>query len=211
MLRTRGLSILTISRQENIAKSTVSLWVRDVALAEPILRLLETNSIIGRTKGLRVLNAKRQLKKTEDENWARKSLERLNLKGNPDFWKLCAALLFWCEGTKRPLSVLCFTNSDPELIKSFLMSMRSGFPLEERKFSVVMHLHEYHDEYKQKVFWSKITGIPTSQFKKTYLKPNTGLRKRAGYQGCLSIRYGDAKIARKLYALYHAFSQNMGA
>jgi len=84
-----------------------------------------------------------------------------------------------------------------------LKSLRLGFALDESRFRGLIHLHSYHDPKKQLAFWSDVTGIPKSQFQKPYLKPNTGVRKRKNYQGCLSLRYGEAKIARKLDAIYH--------
>ncbi len=66
-----------------------------------------------------------------------------------------------------------------------------------REFSVF-----FHDELK--TFWSEVTSIPLTQFNKSYRKTNTGKTKKAGYQGCASIYYYDAKIAKELTALYNA-------
>jgi len=42
------------------------------------------------------------------------------------------------------------------------------------------------------------------------LKINTKKRIRKGYQGCPSIKYYDAKIAKELHALYNVFAEKMG-
>ena len=89
------------------------------------------------------------------------------------------------------------------------MAIRRGFALQEKKFRAIVHLHGYHDDQQQKIFWSKIAGIPLSQFSKSYQKQNTGKRKRENYQGCLSIRYNDATLARMLDALYHAIGNTV--
>ena len=124
---------------------------------------------------------------------------------------MVAALLFWCEGGKRRLSTLTFINSDPSMIKTFLRALRKGFSLDERKFSITLHLHEYHSMVKQTEFWSVTTGIPGARFTQPYMKPHTGKRKREGYQGCISLNYHDARLARTLSALYHSFAERMGA
>lgn len=68
-----------------------------------------------------------------------------------------------------------------------------------------MHLHEYHNETRQRHFWQDITGIPKGQFNRSYMKPNTGKNKRKNYPGCLAITYYDSKVAKELSALYNSF------
>lgn len=133
-------------------------------------------------------------------------MDLANMAGNKAFWRLTAALLFWCEGSKRYLNDLRFTNSDPNLICMFLFALRKGFAVDEKRFRILPHLHEYHVEKAQQEFWSNITKIPLDQFTKTYWKPHTAARKRDGYQGCISLRYNDATIAKTLDILYHTFA-----
>lgn len=208
-LRRNGDSILSIARQLNIAKSTVSLWVRDVPLSSSIQKYLTDRSSFGLQKALCVLRAKRLAQRDIHKEEARNVLSSSFSLGDKNFWKLCAALLFWCEGNKH-LSDLRFTNSDPLLIRLFLTSLSTGFITSIKRFRAVVHLHKYHIEKDELHFWSQLTGIPLNQFYKSYLKEHTGIRKRAGYHGCISIRYGDASIARRLDALYHALATYVG-
>jgi len=205
LLRVQGRSILEIAATTGLAKSTVSLWVRDVPLPVEIRELLKGKSQKGAMEGLRVLAAMRQYRRNEYLKEAKRDLPDSGDMTSAQ-WRLHAALLFWCEGSKDA-SNLVFTNSDPSLMATFLRSLRLGFGIDERKLKALVHLHEYHDPEMQIVFWSNITGIPRDRFNKSYLKPHTGKRKREGYQGCLSLRYGDAALAQKLSALYHAFAQ----
>lgn len=76
-----------------------------------------------------------------------------------DSHKLFCTLLWWCEGNKDN-AMIRFTNSDPTLIANFLATLRSGFDIKEEKLRVLMYLHTYHDNEKQKQFWSRITYIP---------------------------------------------------
>lgn len=203
-LRKEGSSINDISTALSISKSSVSLWVRDVELPKAIRLKMRQHEIAGRTRGLSAIAARRDLAnqviaKSADEVWS-----SLALFDKKDFWKVCAALLFWCEGAKR-LSNMAFTNSDPEMIALYLKALRKGFEIDEKKLSVQLHLHEYHDIEKQIAYWSRIMDIPVNQFNKPYIKPHTGKRKREGYPGCVSLRYGEARLARKLSAIYHAF------
>lgn len=207
-MRKDGTSIITIGKKLHVAKSTISLWVRGVDLPESLKQFLKENSSIGAKKGLEIMKAKRELGKLRTNQEAEAIVSKFEIK-NINSLKLCAALLFWCEGTKRPLSSLCLANSDPHLIQTFLYCLRKGFNIDEKKLRALLHLHDYHNEKEQLAFWAKITKIPLNQFNRSYLKKNTAIRKREDYPGCLSIRYNDTRLARTLDAIYHAFSKKL--
>src|SRR3989344_1620529 len=94
--------------------------------------------------------------------------------------RFICALLYWCEGTKNYFQGVNFINSDSRLVSTFLRFFRKSFQVDEK------------------------------QFIKPYLKPHTGKRIKTDYQGCVSIRYHDNTMARRLYALGETFIKNMG-
>ena len=103
-LRKKGLSIPKISDSLSIAKSTASLWVSSTPLPENIRSLLVKNSMRGNEKGREVMRVRRFI---ERENINKESFQLLgsfNNKIDRSFWELCAAILFWCEGSKRNFS-----------------------------------------------------------------------------------------------------------
>lgn len=116
------------------------------------------------------------------------------------------ASLWWCEGSKDLRDGVRFTNSDSGTIRFFLGLMRTVFRIDEGRIRLMLHLHEYHDMEAQKAFWAGVAGISQDQLYQPYLKPRTGLRKREGYQGCVTVRYGDVKIARILKAAWDIIS-----
>lgn len=105
------------------------------------------------------------------------------------------ALLYWGEGGKTN-NIFRFTNSDPEMIKSFSHLLRKSFIINEDKFRARLHLHEYHNREEMIIFWSEITGIEKNRFS-IYNKPHTGINKKPGYRGCLTVNYGDVKYLKK--------------
>lgn len=205
-LRNEGFSVGRIAVCVGLSKSTVSSWVRGTVISDEVRQELARRKIQGGAKGREVMSAIRALRIRDYESDARSMFFRMFSGDARDLWSFTAAMLFWCEGGKRQLGNLCFINSDPAMIAIFLRALRNGFDLDESKFRPLLHVHEYHDIAKQISYWSGITGIPKERFSKPYLKPNTGTRKREGYQGCLSIRYNDASLARRLSAMYHVFS-----
>lgn len=203
-LRRQGYSLKEISKILNIAKSTSSLWLSNVSLSTKAQSRLKSLKILGQYKSINTAHKKRVLQESILLGEVSQFLSKISI--TPGISKLCCALLFWCEGAKVN-NLVKFTNSDPLLIKTFLHLLRTGFDINESKLRIIMHLHEYHKEKRQKVFWGKVTKIPLRQFHRSYLKPNTGKRKRLNYPGCVSISYYDAKVAKELAAIYNVFAQ----
>lgn len=206
-LRKSGFSLKEISEKLGIAKSTASVWVAHIKLGAKARKRLKKRKIIGQYKAQQI---KRIQRKKLLSQYHKKASKQLSLvKFDQKLHKLLSALFFWCEGGKNTRSHVEFINSDPIMIEVFVKLLRSAFNLDERKFRILMHLHEYHDEVKQKEFWSKITKIPKSQFTKTYWKPHTKKRKRENYPGCIRVSYYDAHIARQLHAWYNSFAKSL--
>lgn len=208
-LRKNGFSFREISEKLGISKSTASLWLRDVALSKKAQNRILKLRVDGRNRASDSV-MKRIVR--EDSvilgNVRRGMNKSAMLK---DDLKIICALLYWCEGGKTEKSTLSFINSDPSLIKYFVDTFRKAFEVDESKFRVVMHIHNYHDINKQIEFWSKITRIPKSQFTKPYNKPNTGKRIKADYQGCISLRYYGRGMRQEMMFLIKEILNNRHA
>lgn len=205
-LRIGGIGIPSIARELGIAKSTAARWVRDVSISEGAAQMLVQRSTAGRQRGLARIHEVRQLQDGQRRESARSTVVAIQKGLDVPWWQMIAALLFWCEGSKRNLSSLRFVNSDPAMVRLFLRALWHGFGMRPEAMTAVLHLHEYHDEQCAIAYWSQATGIPAKRFRRSYVKQHTGKRKREDYPGCISVRCGEAKIARMLDALYHAFS-----
>ena len=201
-LRRQGLSIQEIAAKLDVSKSTVSLWARDVPLSKAAQRRLVDRSRRGRQKGLLANQERRKLRDKRIFQQAKGIIG--TIPQSKEQSALVCALLYWCEGGKTEGSIQ-FANADPLLVKTFLHCLRLAFELDEKKFRVCLHLHEYHDVEKQMIFWSQATGIHRTQFLKSYRKPHTGKRKKSDYPGCASIRYHDVTVALTLRSLWYIF------
>jgi transcriptional regulator with XRE-family HTH domain len=198
-LRRKGCSLKEISEELGVVKSTVAVWVQNVAMSKTAeIRLL------AKIKRGQFVSARNRRAKTKalEKGYFQEALEEI--RSNPNHEKIMCAMLYWCEGGKNPKDI-AFTNSDPHLVKTFLNLLRRSFSLDEKKFHPCIHLHSYHSLKKQLDFWSKITDIDIQQFMKPYRKPNGGKRLRENYQGCICIRYYSSDLARRLIAIAKAF------
>jgi hypothetical protein len=195
-LRKNGRSFREISELLNISKSTASLWTRSTILNSKAIQRLEGLKDLGRKKSRQT--KERQRMNTEKEIAKKAKIIVKNVKLNDSHHKIICSLIYWREGGKNDGGRVNFTNSDPQLMRYFLKIFRQSFSLSENKFRALLHIHEYHEEKKQIRFWSKATRIPIKQFSKSFHKKNTGKNTRAGYPGCLSVRYYDSKIQKEL-------------
>jgi transposase-like protein len=207
-LRKDGYSVSEIAQKLSVAKSTASLWVRGVLIS---------NKGRGRLKGIvkeariaagQTLSNKRKKREESSLVSAKKLFDGENISNQYSY--ILAALIYECEGAKTSRSTLEFTNSDPVLVAIFLKLMRAVWKLDEAKFRVVMHLHSYHDEEKEKDFWAGVTGIPEKQFTKTFQKSESGKVRKTEYRGCVQIKYFDVNIKRMLLAGKPLMAKKMG-
>ena len=93
--------------------------------------------------------------------------------------RLASLIIWWCEGTKarrdkrwknsyiRPIEV---TNTDPKLIKLFMDFVRKDLQIEDIKLKAQIQIHKGDNQEEIEKFWSKISGIPLSQFNKTIVR-----------------------------------------
>ena len=113
------------------------------------------------------------------------------------------AIAYWCEGAKnkpnRKVNRVVFINSDPGLIKFFLLFLDvAGVNPDDLIFRV--HIHENADVEAAQGFWLEVTGAHPGQFRSPTLKhhnPKT-LRTNVGenYHGCLRV---DVRRSAVLY------------
>lgn len=205
-LRRQGYSFREIHEQLGVAKSTASLWLRSVPLSLKAKKRLVRVGVRGRAKGWAALKVKRAKADKEILEQSRTSFAAITF--NPNTAQLLVALLYWAEGAKKSPGIY-FTNSDPVMIKTFMELIRQGFALNEANWRATLHLHEYHDEQKQKEFWSKVTGIPIGKIG-VYHKPHTGVNKHPGYPGCIQIRYPGTHLFKYIRNMYNSLAHEYG-
>lgn len=204
-LREKGYSVKELHTKLGVSKGTISLWVRDVDLSEKAKRRLESLYTQGQLISQRVIKEKTRQKNKIADQFASKTMGNLNL--SPEVKILLCAMIWWCEGGKALSNSVTFTNSDPDLIKSFLFLFREAFSPDEKKFRILLHLHDYHNEVELKNFWSKATKVSLGQFNRTHWKKSDHKFKKEGYKGCVKLSYYDVKSARILHAVAKRFME----
>ncbi len=177
--------------------------MKDINLSQEAQQKILDRQLSRSQKGARISRRKKEKRVARVEQKVEKLVSSKSTSRYADM--LLLAFLYWGEGSKTGNSVV-FTNSDTKMLRLFIYLFRSSFDLDEKKFRIIVHLHEYHDRQEILSYWSQQLNIPLSQFSKPYLKSNTSKNKKMNYKGTVSLRYSDIQIARELKALYNKFS-----
>src|SRR6266851_5315080 len=199
-LRTQGMDYEEIAAALGVAKSSVSLWVRD--LPTPA-RLSYAECRKRSAEGAaRYWAAERPVREAQRAAARKAAAAQIGELTDRELL-IAGAIAYWCEGSKskphRRSDRVVFVNSDPSLIQFFLRFLQAtATPPDALAFRV--YIHENADARSAELFWLKITGARPEQFLKPALKrhnPKT-MRKNVGkdYHGCLRI---DVRRGANLY------------
>jgi len=190
-LRKQGFSYSEILEKIPVAKSSLSLWLKSVKLANSQKQRLTDKKLASALRGAQKRKDNR-IKITEEiKDKAQKEIGNLTKK---ELW-LIGIALYWAEGAKeKNHSVgIKFSNSDPLMIKLFIkwLSEICKISKEDIYFEIYLHECERNRENEIIKYWINITGFPVEYFKKIRWKKNKIKTKRqnigAKYFGLVNI------------------------
>lgn len=208
-LRRNGLSLKDIGQRLSVAKSSVSIWCRDIPLSQDqiknLLKLKEKIMMRGRLKGALSQKTKKLRAIQEAEAEAIK-IKRLTRK---EFF-IAGIALYLAEGSKK-MGRVQFVNSDPKVINFMLKWFKKFYnitPVDIKCTILINQIHQLRDGQIKK-FWQKYLKIKSEQFtniryiktkqKKIYANYNN-------YFGTFSFRIN--RSSKLLYRL-NAFSSRL--
>lgn len=200
-LRKRGLSYGKIMQQIHVSKDTISRWCRDVILTEQQKRRLLGNKLFGQRKGsLVAADNKRQARILRTQTIFKQAKEELgNLSKRDRF--IAGITLYAGEGDKGD-GKGGFANSDPKLIKFMMNWFKEFCAIPSSRFRGAIWIHEGLNANKAKEYWSELTGIPKSQFFKTYIAKNKTdsrkIRKNIHQYGVFAIKFSVSDKQRQI-------------
>jgi transcriptional regulator with XRE-family HTH domain len=160
VLRAQGRTLHEIATTLGVSKSSVSLWVRDVAF-EPRPRAQPRPR--GRRRGPNILQRR---KRHEIERLRQEGIRRIGQLSEREFL-VAGAALYAGEGSKGEGEIK-LANSNPMILMFFCAWLRRFFTIDEARLRVRLYLHEGLDLEEATSFWAEVTGIPPTQFSKPY-------------------------------------------
>jgi len=188
-LRKKGLTATKIAKRLNVGDTTILRWCNDIPSTNPYHLYAQKLRDKARRKSIKLGK---------------------NTTLNEQKAKILASILYWCEGSKYPSNnFIAFSNSDIDLVITFLKLFRLGFHPKKNKLRVSLQLHTTHDKEKIISFWSKILKIQKSQFyKPTVTKPTKNM-KRIDYKGTCTIRYHNVYTLLEIMGIYEGFAKKI--
>jgi len=169
-LRGQGLSINEICNKTGFSKGSVSLWVRNIELSKA-----QKNELSQKGFKKEIIEKRRTTRLTNENNRRQiiidKAKEDIKNISEKELW-LIGIALYWGEGGKANRSSVQLSNGDPRIIGLMMKFFKRICKIPDEKFRGYIHIHQHLDVKKAENYWSSISGIPLSQFYKTYSKPN---------------------------------------
>ena len=196
-----------IARQLNVAPSSVSVWVRDIALTpeqQETLRMMNpayNRQLSGRT----VLVERRRAERLAAQNEGR----RLAKVGEPLHAAGC--MLYWAEGAKSR-NVVRFSNSDPEMVRLFVRFLRTYFDVADEHVRVTCYLFADHVERQKEVeqFWLDTLELPRSSLCKSivnvYSKHSQKKRRNKLPYGTCRVAVSRTAVVQSIYGAIQEYA-----
>jgi hypothetical protein len=199
-LRQEGFSYTEIQQTIKASKDTLSRWCRDIILSPEQITRLQNKRIEGGKKG-GIIGAKKQQilkinKINKINNECKKEIGSLSKRDR----FIAGIALYIGEGLKGD-SEVCFTNSNPKIIAFIMGWFREFCQIPEYKYHGQIWIHDNLNEEKAKRYWSKISKIPISQFRKSYISKNkqsNKIRKQIHSYGIFAVKIPSVDIQRKI-------------
>lgn len=174
-LRKQGISMGEIAKILNVAKTSVSYWVREIVLTNTQREELNKNghsiNAIEKRRISRIANTQSRRAKIMSEA----SEEVSELMRDP-LWCIGIAL-YWGEGGKTQQTARV-SNSDPAVVRVMMHFFERYSNLPKDKYRGHVHTFSHKNILKAERYWSKISGIPTNKFYKTYIKQSSASKKK---------------------------------
>lgn len=182
-LRKRGLSYNEIRKNINVAKSTLSLWLKNISLKLEYRKRLYTRQIQILSRGPQ---SQKERRAREVEKIIEGAKNEIKFPLSFETFRLIGAALYWAEGSKGKMFQI--TNSDPHFILFMVHWIERIFQISPKKIKAWLNIYPQQNEIKIKKFWSNLTGIPFKNFGKSYVKPlSKGYKKNNLYYGTIKI------------------------
>lgn len=193
-LRAQAWTLQTIAEELGVAKSSVSLWVRDIEFRPSHVRTA------ARRRGPNKLERR---KEAEILHWQQEGRRRIGQLSEREFL-VAGVALYAGEGAKTNGAV-GLANTDPTIIAFFCAWLRRFFDIDESRMRARLYLHEGLDLAEATDRWSALTSIPQDQFLRPYRARADETRRRAKHtHGCVTVTYSCSRTHRQIIGLIKA-------
>lgn len=190
-----GRSVKEIAKLVGVSQSSVSVWVRDIDLADAQRQALVERARLLRNRSRSAHFRARRLAFQEEG----RALARLC-----DPRHATGCMLYWAEGSKSRNAVQ-FVNSDPAMVRYFVQFLRTQFAVPDEAFRLDCNLFADHVERQREIeqFWLDTLGLPQSCLRKStvnvYSKHSQKKRRNKLPYGTVRVCVHSTRVVQSIY------------
>lgn len=184
MLRESGYSYNMIHKALGVSLGTLSYWFKDKPFTpnHEVLRRIQFGPIksgaLRHEQKLKDIAERRLIGKVEVGKLTKRDLWMLGLG------------LYIGEGSKTTEGIR-ISNSDPVVIVTAICWLKQICKLSDENLTVRIHIYPDNNETECKAYWSRVTGIPIKNFRKTIID----VRKNKKSSNRSKLPHGTAHIS----------------
>lgn len=180
-LRQEGMSLKNIAHKLNVAKSSVSLWVRDINLTQEQLDTLYSRGVQSAVSNIIVHYKNKRLE------YQKKGID---LIGNRQFELLC--MIYWAEGDKSR-NDFGISNSDPNLLLYSYKLVKSFYDISDKTCTLTIHCYDNNGISVHDIenYWLSFFDFDRQYLRKTQVNPISKYSKRKRMN---TLIYGTCKL-----------------
>lgn len=203
-MRRKGKTYAEIRQTIHVAKSTLSVWFREVKLSAPQKQTITKKRLAAARRGA---FARKESRLREESELLSSGIRDVPTLTKKELW-LIGVALYWAEGSKqRSKSVserIMFSNSDYRMIAVFLRWLQDqGFKDENLTYEIYIHTDRAKDTDMIRAWWAKKLKLPVSALSRVYYKKGNPKTNRTNvddlYHGLIRIKVrGSTSFNRKV-------------
>lgn len=204
--REEGLAITEIAQRLDVAKSSVSNWVRDIPLTDAQQAALKAHYTHyesqhqGSRAVIRKYRALRQHYQAEGRAKAR--------EGDP--LHLAGCMLYWAEGSKSR-NMARFANSDPDMIRMFARFLREQLGVRSDQFQVHVNCYTNNGLALQEIeqYWLTVLELPPSVLRRSaanHQPKSSGQKGRKLIYGVCVITVTSTAVVQHIFGAIQEYS-----
>ena len=192
-LRKKGLSYNEILLQVPVAKSSLSLWLKDLPLTRSEKQLLKTRTDSSISRGrIKAASELRKQRLDREQVWVGEAKDVFSKYAHEPLFHAGIAM-YWAEGAKTSNRWMLI-NTDADVIVMMIKWLKKYCQVDSRDVHYRLFIHRPYADGRCEAWWQSKLEVSVEQFLKTVYKDTVHKTKqKSGHQGCLRIEVVKSK------------------
>ncbi len=197
-----------IRKELHVAKSTLSIWLKDLPLSREHILQLRRESWSRGIASRELFRQTMQKKREERERKVYEAVKKRFSHISRQSLFVAGLMLYLAEGGKQNAYSICLANTDPQILKFFIWWLEAFMNVPRSRVKGQLHLYESMDLSREKAFWCKELTLKPEQFYKEQvrkLKPGSFSYSESYRHGTCQIYFHGTKQKIELMLSIRAF------